>query len=712
VDRGSPQPLMVRAEFGCRSTLAEPSGGAHSMLCRAMMRAHISIPNKRIVFGLFSALLVLAVSNLLGQATITPLPTLGGSAMQPTALNNAGMVTGYARTAQDLAQHAFLYNNGIMKDLGLTGPGPEVAWDVNDDGDVVGDFWTSDSQQHAFYWYQGAMLDLGTLGGTWSSSVAVNNAGMIAGNSWTKGDQATHAFLARGTTLTDLGTLGGSSSYAASLSEDGGVAGESYTANDPMSHAFLFSGGTMHDLGTLGGTYSSAFALNNFAQVAGESWTADGGTHGFLYTAGSMTDLGTLGGTYSTVYGINDGGQVIGDSTLSQDHDMHAFIYDNGHMTDLGTVGGSYSSAYAINNRGQVVGEAANAAGSWVAFLWQDGVMKDLNSLLPDGSGWVLDSAQFINDAGQIVGFGTLNGEFCWFFLTLPSSSFSNHSPVAEAGPDQTVECPATRIQLDGSKSSDPDGDPLTYEWRLNDAVLGREATASVSLSPGTYTIELIVTDQSGAQAQDSLTVTVVDTTPPTASIAPSFTVDADSTCQALVPDLTASVEASDTCPPAKQLAVTQTPLAGSAVGLGIHQVTVTVTDQAGNSAIVKTSLVVNDATAPQIRAITVSPAELFPANGKMVPIRVTVDATDNCDPALTCEIVSIASDEPVTGVGNKTSPDWEITGRLTANLRAEHAAGSQARTYILEVRCQDAAGNSSTGTVAVRVSKSGKKTK
>ena len=53
------------------------------------------------------------------------------------------------------------------------------------------------------------------------------------------------------------------------------------------------------------------------------------------------------------------------------------------------------------------------------AFLWQDGVLTDLNDLIPPGSDWELLVAYDINDYGQIVGYGRLAGEFQAFLLSL-----------------------------------------------------------------------------------------------------------------------------------------------------------------------------------------------------------------------------------------------------------------------------------------------------
>jgi probable HAF family extracellular repeat protein len=83
----------------------------------------------------------------------------------------------------------------------------------------------------------------------------------------------------------------------------------------------------------------------------------------------------------------------------------------------LGTLGGD-SFAYAINNAGQVVGNSYIGKSLKYPVLWDNNSIKDLNNLIPPKSGWVLMGVSDINDKGQIVGYGKINGRFHAFLLT------------------------------------------------------------------------------------------------------------------------------------------------------------------------------------------------------------------------------------------------------------------------------------------------------
>ena len=106
------------------------------------------------------------------------------------------------------------------------------------------------------------------------------------------------------------------------------------------------------------------------------------------------------------------------------------------------------------------------------------------------------------------------------YVFTLPR----NEPPVADAGEDRTVECAGhagTEVTLDGTGSSDPDGDPLTFAWAAPGITFDdpSSATPAATFPLGTTTVTLTVADPSGESSTDQVDITVVDTTPPTVSV-------------------------------------------------------------------------------------------------------------------------------------------------------------------------------------------------
>jgi probable HAF family extracellular repeat protein len=182
----------------------------------------------------------------------------------------------------------------------------------------------------------------------------------------------------------------------------------------------------MTDLGALPGSdYSLAYAVNDSGQVTGSSGSASGHMHAYVYSNGAMTDLGPLGTSYLDTYGkaINAQGDVAGYGSIAGTSNQHAFLYSNGTMVDLGTLGGTVSAAWGINNFDEVVGvsETTNNA-SYDPFLYANGTMYDLASLLVSNPGWNTLQATAINNAGQIIGYGTSPNGRTHAFLLNPVS--------------------------------------------------------------------------------------------------------------------------------------------------------------------------------------------------------------------------------------------------------------------------------------------------
>lgn len=137
-------------------------------------------------------------------------------------------------------------------------------------------------------------------------------------------------------------------------------------------------------------------------------------------------------------------------------------------------------------------------------------------------------------------------------------------------------------------------------------------------------------------------------------------------------------------------------------LGLGEHTVSVSVSDGTNVAVSCETTVTVEDTVAPEIKSIEADPATLWPPNGKMKTVNLTVEAEDACG-EVTTEIVSVTSSD-----GGTT--DSVIVDEDTVQLRAKRA-GNRERTYTITVEATDESGNTATDTVEVKVPKSrGKK--
>jgi probable HAF family extracellular repeat protein len=161
--------------------------------------------------------------------------------------------------------------------------------------------------------------------------------------------------------------------------------------------------------------------------------------HALLWQNGIVTDIGNLGGTGratgNVAFSINNKGQVVGNSDLPGDQTGHAYLWQNGNMTDLGTLPGDLSSAaLAINESGVVIGTSEDKDDNSRAMVIQDGVMQDLNDLVPVDSPLFLLLGCAVNSGGEIDGVAAnkVTGEIHGF-LAVPNGNAAAISSISPA---------------------------------------------------------------------------------------------------------------------------------------------------------------------------------------------------------------------------------------------------------------------------------------
>jgi len=350
--------------WGWRRRGQTPTEPEDAQSLRFIVIARKGFRMKRLIVLIFVLLFVLAPQNAWSQDqyTLTDLGTLGGTFSEATAINNAGQIVGGSYVAGSTNMHAFLSENGVMRDIGNLG--------------------SSD----------------------YAEAYGISENGLVGGSSNNGHGQQT--FLYNGTTMWSFGTFGGPGGGVSNVGRNGFAVGWSNlaTSGAPV-HAFVYDGSTMKDLGTLGGEGSLADGVNASGLAVGFSGLSNGTQHAFLYNGSTMKDLGTLGGMNSYAADINDDGLISGWADVP-DGASHAATYYGGQWHDLGTLGGTESGGCRINALGQLVGWADTASGASHAFLYSNGAMTDLNNLIPSGSDWILTGAIDINDNRQIVGTG------------------------------------------------------------------------------------------------------------------------------------------------------------------------------------------------------------------------------------------------------------------------------------------------------------------
>ena len=363
--------------------------------------------------------------------TITDLGTLeGGTFSQPFSLNRYGLVSG-SSNLPDGNQHATLWLEKLKVDIGSPGLGGlnSIAFGDNERFQSAGEAETPTPDPNGedfcgfgthltclpFLWQDGEMIQLPTLGGNNGVAMAISNRGEVAG-------------------------------FAENSTPDTGCPAPQVLHFEPV----VWEKGVIHKLPTFGGDPDGvAQEINDNGEVVGGSGTcATFNTnffynlvpvHALLWEKGKATDLGNLGGKTgqaggNIAYAINNQGQVVGNSDLQGDTTFHAFLWTRRTgMQDLGTLSGDVASvSISINDAGSVIGASLDAKFNPRAFLWEKGMMTDLNTLIAGHSPLYLLTGCSINSRGEITGLGATSAGEIHTYLATPTHGVTTSESAAK----------------------------------------------------------------------------------------------------------------------------------------------------------------------------------------------------------------------------------------------------------------------------------------
>jgi probable HAF family extracellular repeat protein len=279
--------------------------------------------------------------------SMTDLGTLGGTAAIAYGINDSGVAVGAATTADHRFQAA-RFADGLVTGLGSLG-GQSAARAINGQGQIVG--WSAlagGGVAHAFLYENGTMRDLGTWGGDSSTAIAINDVGQITGERCVGIPRAScRAYLydSRDGRFVLIPSLGGAFSEGLGINGAGDVVGASQLSSGER-RAFLYRNGRIYYLQDLipadsGWTLLAAHAINDRGQIVGEG-AGPAGERGFVLTptlssAWANRDVGPTGITGSAERGADGRFLVRGAgadiwNTADQFHFVHKPLAVDGQI--------------------------------------------------------------------------------------------------------------------------------------------------------------------------------------------------------------------------------------------------------------------------------------------------------------------------------------------------------------------------------------------
>ncbi len=307
-----------------------------------------------------------------------------------------------------------------LVDLHPPGFDQSKAWSVSPDGVVAGEALDElTGVRVAFIWAEGrwttfapppnAVALLGHVAGVGGQALFTAKLKDVVGRT-----NLTRAYLLRKGQLVALPPLpGDNASQAVAMTRDGRVVGVSanFTTAGPSAptqattRAVMWVDGEPVDLAMQSsGENAVAQDIASDGAVLGYTQAPSSGLTPWILDRTRVAPLASppsYSGYIPTA--MNDFRVVAGAAVSQTDFTLRALADFGDGPKDLGTLGGPNAAAYDVNNVGQIVGVTQLADGSVRGFLYENNAMADLTSLISPDAGWIIESANSVNDDGWIA---------------------------------------------------------------------------------------------------------------------------------------------------------------------------------------------------------------------------------------------------------------------------------------------------------------------
>jgi uncharacterized membrane protein len=210
-------------------------------------------------------------------------------------------------------------------------PLAQNAYDVNDSGQIVGQYLDSSGVCHGYELSHGTFttIDVPFVGSTGTGASGINNSGEVVGG---------------------------------------------WNACIGTRHAYTLIGGTYSSFDYPAATQTWASAVNNAGNIVGTYIDTSGVDHGYLLSGGTYTSIDPPGSVQTYANGINDAGDIVGwycttSECVSTGEGEQGFLLSGGVFTTVAIPGEFATTFVDINNNGVISGSYQDAAGLVVSFM-------------------------------------------------------------------------------------------------------------------------------------------------------------------------------------------------------------------------------------------------------------------------------------------------------------------------------------------------------